>query len=75
MGVTTPDYYSILNQSGSFTVDGIDDVKEFRDTMVNKNHISEKIFFNFFPSSKTMGTKSTSFHTPLTVWDEVDSVL
>ena len=51
MGVTTPDYYSILNQSGSFTVDGIDDVKEFRDTMVNKNHISEKIFFNIFPSS------------------------
>ena len=35
MGITNPDYYGYLNQSGAFTVDGIDDTKEFRDTMVN----------------------------------------
>lgn len=33
MGITTPDYYSFLNQTGAVTVDGIDDNKEFRDTM------------------------------------------
>ncbi|KAG7474180.1 unconventional myosin-Ie-like [Solea senegalensis] len=33
LGVTTPDYYSYLNQSGTFTVEDIDDKKEFTDTM------------------------------------------
>ncbi|XP_060576801.1 unconventional myosin-Ie-like isoform X2 [Ruditapes philippinarum] len=33
MGIANPDYYCYLNQSGAFSVDGIDDVKEFRDTM------------------------------------------
>jgi len=34
LGITSPDYYHYLNQSGAFTVDGMDDVKEYRDTMV-----------------------------------------
>ncbi|XP_053405072.1 unconventional myosin-Ie-like [Mercenaria mercenaria] len=33
MGIANPDYYCYLNQSGAYSVDGIDDVKEFRDTM------------------------------------------
>ena len=35
MGIANPDYYCYLNQSGAFSVDGMDDVKEFRDTMVS----------------------------------------
>ncbi|XP_058502779.1 myosin IEb [Solea solea] len=33
LGVTTPDYYSYLNQSGTFTVEDINDKTEFTDTM------------------------------------------
>lgn len=33
LGVTTPDYYYYLNQSGSFTVDDVSDKKDFSDTM------------------------------------------
>ncbi|XP_033750743.1 unconventional myosin-Ie-like isoform X1 [Pecten maximus] len=33
LGVTTPDYYMYLNQSGTYTVDGTDDVAEYKDTM------------------------------------------
>ncbi|XP_035291299.1 myosin IEb [Anguilla anguilla] len=33
LGVTTPDYYFYLNQSGTYTVDDINDKKEFADTM------------------------------------------
>ena len=36
LGIAQPDYYSYLNQSGAYTVDGVDDVKEFRDTMVSR---------------------------------------
>lgn len=34
LGVTTPDYYFYLNQSGTYTVEDINDKKEFSDTMV-----------------------------------------
>lgn len=34
LGVTTPDYYFYLNQSGSYTVEDVNDSKEFSDTMV-----------------------------------------
>lgn len=34
LGVTTPDYYFYLNQSGSYTVEDVNDTKEFSDTMV-----------------------------------------
>lgn len=34
LGITTPDYYFYLNQSGTYTVDDINDKKEFSDTMV-----------------------------------------
>lgn len=34
LGITTPDYYFYLNQSGSYTVEDVDDKKEFSDTMV-----------------------------------------
>ncbi|XP_039662829.1 LOW QUALITY PROTEIN: myosin IEb [Perca fluviatilis] len=33
LGVTTPDYYLYLNQSGTYTVEDMDDKKEFTDTM------------------------------------------
>ncbi|XP_029360409.1 myosin IEb isoform X2 [Echeneis naucrates] len=33
LGVTTPDYYSYLNQSGTYTVEDVNDKKEFSDTM------------------------------------------
>ncbi|XP_034721868.1 unconventional myosin-If-like, partial [Etheostoma cragini] len=33
LGVTTPDYYLYLNQSGTYTVEDMDDRKEFTDTM------------------------------------------
>ncbi|XP_042372684.1 unconventional myosin-If-like, partial [Plectropomus leopardus] len=33
LGVTTPDYYFYLNQSGTYTVEDINDSKEFSDTM------------------------------------------
>ncbi|XP_053743524.1 myosin IEb [Synchiropus splendidus] len=33
LGVTTPDYYNYLNQSGTYTVDDVNDKKEFSDTM------------------------------------------
>uniref|UniRef100_A0A4W6DKQ6 Osteoclast-stimulating factor 1 n=1 Tax=Lates calcarifer TaxID=8187 RepID=A0A4W6DKQ6_LATCA len=34
LGVTTPDYYYYLNQSGTYTVEDVNDKKEFSDTMV-----------------------------------------
>uniref|UniRef100_A0A8C7K7A9 Osteoclast-stimulating factor 1 n=1 Tax=Oncorhynchus kisutch TaxID=8019 RepID=A0A8C7K7A9_ONCKI len=34
LGVTTPDYYLYLNQSGTYTVEDVNDKKEFSDTMV-----------------------------------------
>uniref|UniRef100_A0A8C9Y9I5 Osteoclast-stimulating factor 1 n=1 Tax=Sander lucioperca TaxID=283035 RepID=A0A8C9Y9I5_SANLU len=33
LGVTTPDYYLYLNQSGTYTVEDMNDKKEFTDTM------------------------------------------
>ncbi|XP_075885012.1 myosin IEb [Nelusetta ayraudi] len=33
LGVTTPDYYAYLNQSGTYTVEDVNDKKEFSDTM------------------------------------------
>ncbi|KAM4735379.1 myosin IEb [Anableps anableps] len=33
LGVTTPDYYYYLNQSGTYTVEDVDDRKEYSDTM------------------------------------------
>ncbi|XP_031734879.1 myosin IEb [Anarrhichthys ocellatus] len=33
LGVTTPDYYFYLNQSGTYTVEDMNDKKEFSDTM------------------------------------------
>ncbi|XP_070822826.1 myosin IEb [Chaetodon trifascialis] len=33
LGVTTPDYYFYLNQSGTYTVEDVNDKKEFSDTM------------------------------------------
>ena len=33
LGISTPDYYGYLNQSGCDTVEGIDDVQEFQDTL------------------------------------------
>ena len=36
LGLTSPDYYYYLNQSGLYVVDGIDDVQEYHDTRVEK---------------------------------------
>lgn len=35
LGITTLDYYSYLNQSGSYKVDDINDRSDFQETMVN----------------------------------------
>lgn len=40
LGVTTPDYYFYLNQSGSYTVEDVNDKKEFSDTMVTTPLVS-----------------------------------
>ena len=34
LGLTTPDYYYYLNQSGTYEVDGVDDVQEYQETRV-----------------------------------------
>ncbi len=34
LGLVTPDYYFYLNQSGAYKVDGTNDAKEFKDTLV-----------------------------------------
>ena len=34
LGLVTPDYYFYLNQSGAYKVDGLNDTKEFQDTVV-----------------------------------------
>uniref|UniRef100_A0A8B9HR07 Osteoclast-stimulating factor 1 n=1 Tax=Astyanax mexicanus TaxID=7994 RepID=A0A8B9HR07_ASTMX len=34
LGITTPDYYFYMNQSGTYTVEDVDDKKEFSETMV-----------------------------------------
>ncbi|XP_063056781.1 unconventional myosin-If [Engraulis encrasicolus] len=33
LGIMTPDYYSYLNQSGTYKVDGTNDAKDFQETM------------------------------------------
>ena len=43
LGVTTPDYYLYLNQSGTYTVEDVNDKKEFSDTMVSS--LSLSLFF------------------------------
>ena len=35
LGIANVDYYWYLNQSGTYTVDGTDDKKEFTDTIVS----------------------------------------
>uniref|UniRef100_A0A672QAA5 Osteoclast-stimulating factor 1 n=1 Tax=Sinocyclocheilus grahami TaxID=75366 RepID=A0A672QAA5_SINGR len=37
LGITTPDYYLYLNQSDTYTVEDVNDKKEFKDTMVGVN--------------------------------------
>lgn len=34
LGIANVDYYWYLNQSGTYTVDGMDDKKDFQETMV-----------------------------------------
>ena len=34
-GLTNPDYYYYLNQSGTYKVDGTNDTQEFGDTLVS----------------------------------------
>lgn len=36
LGIANVDYYWYLNQSGTYTVDGTDDKKEFDDTLVRE---------------------------------------
>lgn len=35
LGLTDPSYYYYLNQSGTYSVDGTDDVKEYEETRVS----------------------------------------
>lgn len=38
LGIANVDYYWYLNQSGTYTVDGMDDKKEFQDTLVSHTY-------------------------------------
>ena len=40
LGIANVDYYWYLNQSGTYTVDGTDDKKEFEDTLVSLINLS-----------------------------------
>ena len=44
LGITNPDYYSYLRETGVYKVEGTDDVKEFQDTLKGKQryHIDMK---------------------------------
>ncbi len=46
LGIANVDYYWYLNQSGTYTVDGTDDKKEFQDTLV-RMHMYTIIAVNF----------------------------
>ena len=35
LGLTTPDYYYYLNQSGTYDVDGMDDKQEYKEMRVS----------------------------------------
>lgn len=37
LGITTLDYYTYLNQSGSYKVDDINDKSDFQETMVRSS--------------------------------------
>lgn len=37
LGLATPDNYAYLSQSGTYTVEGTNDVQEFKETMKGNN--------------------------------------
>jgi len=39
LGIANVDYYWYLNQSGTYTVEGTDDKKEFDDTLVSQTTV------------------------------------
>jgi len=41
LGLLAPENYDYLNQSGTYTVEGTDDVKEFKETMRGISKIEE----------------------------------
>lgn len=43
LGIMTPDYYCYLNQSGTYKVDGTNDSKDFRETMVHIQYTGENL--------------------------------
>ena len=45
LGLLAPENYDYLNQSGTYTVEGTDDVKEFKETMRGISKI-EEVFWN-----------------------------
>ena len=45
LGITTPDYYFYLNQSGCYDVEGTDDKQDFRDTLVSANVLNSMTSF------------------------------
>ena len=48
LGLTEPSYYYYLNQSGTYSVDGTNDVKEYEETRVSTVLISLANVGNFF---------------------------
>ena len=48
LGLTTPDYYNYLNQTGTYTVDGTDDVQELKDTLVSTGNLHVYWRLNFY---------------------------
>uniref|UniRef100_A0A3Q1IYT7 Osteoclast-stimulating factor 1 n=1 Tax=Anabas testudineus TaxID=64144 RepID=A0A3Q1IYT7_ANATE len=66
LGITTPDYYYYLNQSGTYTVEDVNDKKEFSDTMVlfvqNSLSLTQDLFHDscWFTGSETVSLSAPS---------------
>lgn len=45
LGITSLDYYTYLNQSGSYKVDDIDDKSDFKETVVNTSETFTQTHF------------------------------
>ena len=51
LGIANVDYYWYLNQTGTYTVDGMDDRKEFQDTLVRCHDYRPRLLVTVSPLS------------------------
>ena len=61
LGITSCDYYYYLNQSGTYTVDDIDDRKEFQDTMVGPGGVANIMVSHTYFSLACNGSHGFGF--------------